>query len=128
MKHPSGCGENPKKTAKLERAIYDLKQGWHKWGHLCADTPIGNGFEQCKVDSCFFLKIADEVVVMIIAVYVDDLLVGRSQKDCESLLLSLKKTFPTDHLGECTWYDVCGIERNAGLGTIKLAQEHKSRA
>ena len=74
-----------------------------------------------------FFKIADEVVVMIIGVYVDDLLVGRSQKDCESLLLSLNKTFPTGHLKECTWYDGCGIERNAGLKTIKLSQEHKSR-
>ena len=102
MKHPSGCGEKSKKTAKLERAIYGLKQGWHKWGHLCADTPIANGFEQCKADPCFFLEIVDEVVVVIIGVYVNDLLVGKSQKDCESLLLSLNKTFPTDHLGECT--------------------------
>ena len=45
-------------------------------------------------DPCIFRKIVDEIMVMIIGVYVDDLLVGRSQEDCESLLLSLNKTLP----------------------------------
>ena len=55
--------------------------------------------------------------------YVDDLLVGGSQENCESLLLSLNKKFPTNDLRECTWYDECGIDRNAELGMIKLSQE-----
>ena len=37
--------------------------------------------------------------------------------------MSLNKKFPTNDLGECTWYDGCGIERNAELGTIKLSLE-----
>ena len=60
---------------------------------------------------------------MLVGVYVDDLLVGGSEEDCESLLVPLNKTFPTNDLGECTWYDGCGIERNVELGTIKLSQE-----
>ena len=60
---------------------------------------------------------------MIVGVYVDDLLVGGSEEDCESLLISLNKNFPTNNLGECTWYDGCGIERNVELCTIKLSQE-----
>ena len=53
----------------------------------------------------------------------NDLLVGGSRQDCESLLLSLNKTFLMSDVGECTWYDECGIERNAASGTIKLSQE-----
>ena len=45
-------------------------------------------------DPCIFRKIVDEIMVMIIGVYVDDLLVGRSQEDCKSFLLSLNKTLP----------------------------------
>ena len=45
---------------------------------------------------CIFRKIVDEVIVMIIGVYVGDLLVGGSHENCESLLLSLNKTFPTN--------------------------------
>ena len=123
IKLPSGCGEKSIRIAKLEREIYGLKQNGRKWGHLCADTLIADGFEQCKAHSCIFRKIVDGIIVMIISVYVDDLLVGGAQEDCESLLLSLNKRFPTNDLGECTWYDGCDIERDAGLGMIKLSQE-----
>ena len=114
MKRSGGHGEKSNKNAKLERAVYGLKQSGPTWG-LCADTLVTEGFEQCKVD--------DWVVVMTIGVYVDDLMVGGSQEGCESLLLSLKKTFPTNDLRESTWYDGCGIERNAELGTIKLSKK-----
>ena len=123
MKLPGGCGEQSKRTAKLERAIYGLKQSGRKWGHLCADTLIADGFEQCKADPCIFRKVVDGVVVMIVGVYVDDLLIGGSEEECESLLASLNKRFPASNLGECTWYDGCGIERDVELGTIKLSQE-----
>ena len=53
----------------------------------------------------------------------DDLLVGGSKEDCESLVLYLNKTFPANDLRECTWYDGCGIQRNADLGAIKLSRE-----
>ena len=86
------------------------------------DTLIADGFEQCKADPCKFRKIVDGIVVMIIGAYVN-LLVGGSQEDYESLLLSLNKTFSTNDLGKCTWYDECGIERNAELDRIKLSQE-----
>ena len=29
------------------RAFYGLKQSARKWGNLCADTLIADGFEQC---------------------------------------------------------------------------------
>ena len=85
MKLPGGCGEKSGKTTKLERAIYGLKQSGRKWGHLCADTLIEHGFEQCKADPCVFRKVVDGAVVMIAGVYVDDLLIEGSKEDCESL-------------------------------------------
>ena len=53
----------------------------------------------------------------------DDLLIGGSEEDCVSLLASLNKMFPTNNLGECAWYDGCGIERDVELGTIKVSQK-----
>ena len=73
---------------------------------------IADGLEQCKADPCIFRKIVDGVVVMIVGVYVDDLLRGGSEEDCESLLASLNKKVPTNKIGKCTWYDECGIERD----------------
>ena len=123
MKLPAGCGVHSKKNAKLGRAIYGLKQSGRQWGYLCADTLIENGFEQCRADPCIFRKIVDGVVVMIVGVYVDDLLVGGSKEDCDSLLKSLNQKFPTKDLGECTWYDGCGIERDLSAGKIRLSQQ-----
>ena len=92
MKLPGGCGEQSKRTAKLGRAIYGLEQSGRKWGHLCADTLIADEFKQCKADPCIFRKIVDGVVLMLVGVYVDDLLIGGPEEDCESLLASLNKT------------------------------------
>ena len=58
---------------------------------------------------------------MIIGDYVNDLLVGESQENCESLLLHLNKKFPTNGIQKCIWYDGCGIDRNTELCTIKFA-------
>ena len=91
-KLPGGCGEQSKRTAKLKRAIYGLKQSGRKWDHLCADTLIAEGVEQCKTDPCIFRKVVDGVIVMIVGVYVDDRLIRGSEEDCESLLTSPNKT------------------------------------
>ena len=32
---------------------------------------------------------------------------------------TLNKTFPTNNLGKCTWYDGCGIERDVEIATTK---------
>ena len=89
MKLQEGCGGQSKRAAKLGRAVYGLKLCGHKWGHLCADTLLADGFEQCKAyPSCILRKLVDGVVVMIVGVYVDDLLIGGSEEDCESLLAS----------------------------------------
>ena len=68
-----------------------------------------DGFEQCKADPCIFHKIVDGVVVMIIGVYLDDLLVGGSQKDCESLLLAPEQGVSNErprrvHLVRWVWH------------------------
>ncbi|CAB1096632.1 unnamed protein product [Ectocarpus sp. CCAP 1310/34] len=122
LKRPAGCGEKLRKIAKAERAIYGLKQSGRQWGYHAADTLVENGFEQCKADPCVFRKMVDEVVVMIIVIYVDDILVAGSDEDCEELLASLNKKFPTRNVGECEWFDGCAIERDVEAGNLKISQ------
>ena len=45
MKLPDGCGVKSNRNAKVERAIYGLMQSRRKWGHLCVDTLVAEGFE-----------------------------------------------------------------------------------
>ncbi|CAB1120751.1 unnamed protein product [Ectocarpus sp. CCAP 1310/34] len=104
-----------------ERAIYGLKQSGRQWGYHAADTLVENGFEPCKADPCVFRKMVDGVVVMIVVIYVDDILVAGSDEDCEELLASLNKKFPTKNLGECEWFDGCAIERDFEAGTLRIS-------
>ncbi|CAB1106812.1 unnamed protein product [Ectocarpus sp. CCAP 1310/34] len=122
LRLPAGCGDKSHKVVNAERAIYGLKQSGRQWGYHAADTLVENGFEQCKADTCVFRKMADEVVVMIIVIYVDDILVAGSDEDCEELLASLNKKFPTKNLGECEWFDGCAIERGVEAGTLRISQ------
>ncbi|CAB1105704.1 unnamed protein product [Ectocarpus sp. CCAP 1310/34] len=118
---PVGCGDKSHNIVKAERAIYGLKQSGRQWYHA-ANTLVENGFEQCKADPCVFRKMVDEVVVMIIVIYVDDILVAGSDEDCEELLASLNKKFPTTNPGECQWLDGCAIVRDVEAGTLGISQ------
>ncbi|CAB1107607.1 unnamed protein product [Ectocarpus sp. CCAP 1310/34] len=101
LRLPAECGDKSHQVVLAKRAIYGLKQSGRQWGYHAADTPVENGFEQCKADPFVFPNMVDEVVVMIIIViYVDDILVVGSDEDCEELLASLNKKFPTKNLGE----------------------------
>ena len=122
MKLPPGCGSLSGKYVKLERALYGLKQSGREWGYEAANTLIENGLEQSRADPCIFRKVVDGVVVMIIAIYVDDMLVAGSKEECNALLASLNRKFPTKDLGECTWYDGCGIKRDLESGTLTISQ------
>ncbi|CAB1118988.1 unnamed protein product [Ectocarpus sp. CCAP 1310/34] len=64
----------------------------------------------------------DEVVVMIIVIYVDCILVAGSDEDYEELLASLNENFPTKNLGECQWSDGYAIERDVEAGTLRISQ------
>lgn len=122
MRLPAGCGEKSHKVVKAERAIYGLEQSGRQWGYHAADKLVENGFEQCKADPCVFRKIKDDVVLMIIVIYVDDILVAGSNEDCKELFASLNKVFPTKDLGECVWFDGCAVERDLEAGTLKISQ------
>ncbi|CAB1104429.1 unnamed protein product [Ectocarpus sp. CCAP 1310/34] len=122
LRLPAGCGDKSHKIVKAERAIRGLKQSGRQWGYHAADTLVENGFEQCKADPCVFRKMVDEVVVMIIVVYLDDILVAGSDEDCKGLLASLNKKFPTKNLGECERFDGCAIERDVESTTLKISQ------
>ncbi|CAB1114469.1 unnamed protein product [Ectocarpus sp. CCAP 1310/34] len=58
---------------------------------------------------------------MVIVIYVDDILVAGFDEDCEELLASLNKKFPTKNLGGCEWFDGCAIARDVEAATLKIS-------
>ena len=122
MRLPGVCGDKSGTIVRLKRTLYGLKQSGRQWANLLAETLVKYGLEQCKADPCVFRKVAEGRVEMIVGVYVDDIMVAGSIEACGRLHAGLNKEFPTNDLGELTYYTGCAFERDWELGTIKVSQ------
>ena len=79
MKLPGGCGELSGKYVDLQKALYGLKKSGLLWNDLLATKLTkkhGMEQEQCMADPCIFRKIEKGVIVLILAVHVDDMAVA----------------------------------------------------
>ena len=104
MRLPGVCGDKSGKIVRLKRSLYGLKQSRRQWANLLAETLVKYGLEQCKADPCVFRKVVARRVEMIVGVYVDDIMVAGSIEACGRLHVGLNKEFPTNDLGELTYY------------------------
>ena len=75
-----------------------------------------------------FRRVLRASVVVIIAVYVDDLLVAsETKRDEEQAINDLRSCFSNKDLGEAGLYLGCHITRDRDAGTLKLDQHHYVR-
>ena len=80
------------------------------------------GMEQCnKADPCGFRLISDDVVVMIVCVYVDDITVAGESVVCDFLSTCLLEEFQSTG-GELSWYLGCAFERDRKGGVLRASQ------
>jgi hypothetical protein len=73
MKAPSGM------MCRLRKSLYGLKQAPRNWNKLLNDFIISLGFKRCLQDTCLYIKMQSNYVVLL-AVFVDDILVSCSSK------------------------------------------------
>lgn len=66
--------KHPNKVCKLNKAIYGLKQGGRFWNQILDKALKFLNFKQSRTDQCIYFY-THEGKVVIIAIYVDDLLV-----------------------------------------------------
>eukprot|EP00904_Undaria_pinnatifida_P014208 jgi/Undpi1/9918/HiC_scaffold_28.g12372.m1 len=79
--------------------------------------------EQSRIDHCVFRMVADGKVELIMAVHVDDIVIAGSDEACRDFHAALNTKFPTNNLGELTWYTGCAFKRNWELGTLEITQK-----
>jgi len=93
MEQPPGqvSEEGKHKVYRLHKAIYGLKQASHQWYQKFSSI-LGNfGMRQCSNDDCIFIQ---QDPLIIVAIYVDDLLVlAKDLKTITVLYGKLKKSF-----------------------------------
>ena len=65
---------------RLQKAMYGLVHARLLWSKMFSAELAARGFEQCQADPCVFRRLLRGKVVVIIAVYVDGLLVASETK------------------------------------------------
>lgn len=74
-----GKNEYAKKTLKLKKAVYGLKQSGRNW-NIKLDTVLRKDLERLKSDPCIYMS-QNCKKTTIVAVYVDNLLIFSTDKE-----------------------------------------------
>lgn len=87
---------------RLKKAIYGLKQSGRCWNEKLHDILTTLGLTQSKSDPCIYSLKNKTGQILIVAVYVDDLLIFTNQK---GLRENLKKNLITEAIrDERSWH------------------------
>ena len=117
MKLPGGCGELSGKYVDLQKALYGLKQSGLLWNDLLVTKLTKkHGMEQCMADPCIFRKIEKGVIVLILAVHVDDMAVAGLKIEVDKLLVTLNEDFTTVDLGILSFFTGCAVIQDVENG------------
>jgi hypothetical protein len=114
-------GKRP--VCKLLRGLYGLKQSPRIWNKNIHKFLTEIGCTQSKADPCIYIKMSDDGIV-IIAVYVDDLLIASSNpNERKQIQQQLMEKYKMKDLGELKWILGMRVTRDPKTRDIKLDQE-----
>ena len=123
MELPPGINR-PRKVAKLLKTLYGLKQSPRLWFQALGQALKDLGLHQLPSEPSVFAGIYQKVWI-VIAVYVDDLLIigpadGNASAD---LAQKLGERFKLTNLGPCSYFLGVKITRNLEDGWMHLSQQ-----
>lgn len=122
MRQPEAYDDGSGNVCRLKKALYGLKQASRQWNIKLNDVLEKAGFKRCKKDSCVYVRRVGESIV-VIAVYVDDLLIFYNNNEWKDQLKStLKNNFKMKELGNATSVLGIQIEYDRKAGTLSLNQ------
>jgi hypothetical protein len=122
MEQPHGFVDSqfPHHVYRLNKSIYCLKQASQAWFTKLANTLLGLGFIESKVDYSLFLLHKSHLHLFIL-IYVDDIIVtGNSIAAINHLIDCLKKSFAMKDLGPLHYF--LGIRVQPWSGGLHLSQ------
>lgn len=118
VEQPTGYEEDADSVCLLDKALYGLKQSPRIWYETLTEFLKSLGFEALNADLSVFTRHG-----MIIAIYVDDLLiVGPSKDDITEVKRSLSGRFQMSDLGPCTHYLGISVRRDRANRCLYLSQ------
>jgi hypothetical protein len=126
MQQPEGHvdPQYPEYVCKLLKSLYGLKQAAHLWNRLLSKTLKALGFVQLLTDTSCFVKFDKDGIAVIMAVYVDDLVItGRTTELVKQTIRDLKGHFQVKELGPAKWILGISVDRNLEAGTTIIHQK-----
>ncbi|GBE82734.1 hypothetical protein SCP_0411190 [Sparassis crispa] len=122
MKVPSGFRRSNSLVWKLNKALYGLKQAGREWYKKIRAEFEALGFTRCHSDHSVFYK-NDDGILLIIAIYVDDMLILSDNLTAVTTLKEdLKSRFEMTDLGEARWLLGMEIARDRPRRVLELSQ------
>ncbi|KIJ41161.1 hypothetical protein M422DRAFT_172542 [Sphaerobolus stellatus SS14] len=108
---------------KLKKGLYGLKQASREWyKKLCTEFE-SMGFRRCNSNHAVFIK-DDNGIRVVVAVYVDDLLIFSSSIEAvKKVKKDLKGKFEMTDLGEAHWILGMEITRDRPSHTLSISQK-----
>lgn len=123
MEIPDGVGldneKNAGKVCKLKKSLYGLKQAPRCWNEKLHKFLVKIGFTQLETDHAFYKKQG-----VIIAVYVDDLLIVANDADAATVKAQLMAEFVMTDLGIMSHYLGMKLTFNFEKRTAVISQKH----
>ena len=125
MQQPEGFVERDKEHMvwRLKKALYGLKQSPRMWNAKLHQHLEANGFKRSNADNSVYVRHVDNDNIVVIAVYVDDLLLfSNSMHHIDAAKQMLSRTFDMKDLGEAHW--ILGIEvtRDRVKRVVRMSQ------
>jgi len=123
MKLPLGhpLSHSPNLVCKLHKSIYGLKQSPRAWHAKLSVTLQTLGFSRSNADSSLFIQ-QNSAHKLIVLVYVDDLIIMRSNETSVSKLkVDLQRQFSIKDLGKLEYF--LGIEMASSSKGVFLNQQ-----
>ena len=68
-------------VCKLKKSLYGLKQSGRNWNNTLHQFLTDNELTQSDVDPCIYFRKSDGKFLVIVAVWVDDLIIGAPYND-----------------------------------------------
>lgn len=124
MQQPEGFAVKGKEglVCKLNRSIYGLRQSPRCWNFTLDKKLKEMGLQPTPSDPCLYTN--EEGEMMIVAVYVDDILIAcKNSEKMEEVKKELGKCFKVNDMGELTYFLGVKIIQNKEKGSIWIGQE-----
>jgi hypothetical protein len=127
MKPPAGVDAPPGHVCKLNKALYGIKQAPHAWHADIAATLIHTlGYRPSPHDSCLFLKVSRNGLIMLFPLYVDDSFPAYASIDREEMQQDkhrLMSIYKIKDLGAASHVLGMRVTRDRSARILKLDQQ-----